>query len=192
MDSVSIAEWDNGQVRAICSGFGHVMDGCGNVVLRLGEEKVPHGQEVRVARFSACDPSPQMVIRYEGHNTDVMVVDTKGNCLNDFRLNHLPTTRVWRSFTGMERTRLRFCTMVGCCGGLLRGFLSHCRIFQLPNPLDAWLGITVFRQMCAETNGKRWFCTIRGIPPSIFIPRTLWTKVCIAGTNPLHDNTMLD
>ena len=66
MDSVAIAEWDNGEIRAICSGFGHVMDHCGNVVLRLGEEKVPHGQEVRVARFSARDPSPQMVIRYQG------------------------------------------------------------------------------------------------------------------------------
>ena len=96
MDSVSITEWDNGQVRAICSGFGHVMDGCGNVVLRLGEEKVPHGQEVRVARFSADDPAPQMVIRYQGHNTDVMVVDTKGNCLNDFRLNPSPNN------TGIE------------------------------------------------------------------------------------------
>ena len=155
MPPVSIAEWDNGQMRAICSGFGHVMDDCGNVVLRLGEEKVPHGQEVRVARFSAHDPSPQMVIRYQGHNTDVMVFDTIGGTVSTISASILRATiRVWRWCTGMGQMRLRFCTMVGCCGCLLRGPLSLCRVFRLPNPLDAWPGITVFQQMCAEMNGK--------------------------------------
>jgi hypothetical protein len=96
MDSVAITEWDDHQVRAICSGFGHVMDHKGNVVLCLGQEAVPHGQEVRVARFSANDPSPQMVIRYNGHEPDVIVVDTRGVCVNRFQLN------VSTNNTGME------------------------------------------------------------------------------------------
>ena len=51
MDSVAIAAWDHNRVRAFCSGFGYVMDTRGEVVLSLGEELVPHGQELRVARF---------------------------------------------------------------------------------------------------------------------------------------------
>ena len=96
MDSVAITAWDQGRMRAICSGFGHVVDQQGEAILRLGEEAVPHGQEVRVARFSAADPFPQMVLRYDGHSTAVMVVDTEGSCVNRFDLN--PTF----NNTGME------------------------------------------------------------------------------------------
>lgn len=96
MDSVAITAWDGNRIRAICSGFGHVMDKDGDVVLRLGEEVVPHGQEVRVARFRRDDPDPQMVIRWNAHNTDVIVVDTHGEQLNAFNLNPSPNN------TGME------------------------------------------------------------------------------------------
>ena len=63
IDSVAIAEWDEGRMRAIGSGWGHVLDAQGNVLLCLGERWVPHGQETRVARFIVSDPAPQMVIR---------------------------------------------------------------------------------------------------------------------------------
>lgn len=96
MDSVAITEWDDGHTRAICSGFGHVLDEHGNIVLRLGEKLVPHGQEIRVARFVDSDTSPQMIIRYNGHNPDVMIVGTKGNVLRKFKLNVSPNN------TGME------------------------------------------------------------------------------------------
>ena len=96
MDSVAITEWDDGRIRAICSGFGHVVDERGNIILSLGEEWVPHGQEVRVARFIEDDPDPQMIIRCKGHNPDVIVVDTKGNVVKEFQLNSSPNE------TGME------------------------------------------------------------------------------------------
>jgi len=43
MDSVTIDRWQS-KLRAICSGFGHVMDARGKVILSLGKEQVPHGQ----------------------------------------------------------------------------------------------------------------------------------------------------
>ena len=92
MDSVAIAEWDHGNVRAICSGFGHVLDAEGNVVLRLGEEAVPHGQEVRVADFRHDFPGPEMVLRYNGHTTDVCVVaSATGEIVDKLKLNPSPT-----------------------------------------------------------------------------------------------------
>jgi len=96
MDSVAITEWDNGNVRAICSGFGHVMDENGNVILRLGEEAVPHGQEVRCADFVPELPGPEMIIRYDGHAPDVMLVSNRGEIIHRFQLNHSPNN------TGME------------------------------------------------------------------------------------------
>ncbi len=96
MDSVAITTWDNNTPRAICSGFGHVLDEKGNIILKLGKEIVPHGQEVRTARFKDNDPNPQMVIRHKGHNTDTIVVDTTGKIINKFKLNYSPNN------TGME------------------------------------------------------------------------------------------
>ena len=52
MDSVTIDRWA-GKMRAICSGFGHVMSADGEAILSLGKELVPHGQEVRVSIFIA-------------------------------------------------------------------------------------------------------------------------------------------
>jgi hypothetical protein len=96
MDSVAITEWDNGNMRAICSGFGHVMDHEGNIILKLGEEVVPHGQEARVADFLPELEGPEMIIRYNAHNTDVMVISNKGEILRRFNLNYSPNN------TGME------------------------------------------------------------------------------------------
>lgn len=92
MDSVVVAPWDEGRVRAFCSGFGHVMDTTGNVVLSLGKEAVPHGQEVRVANFRNL-PGPEMVLRHKGHTTDLLVVSSSSpNAIVDrIQLNSSPT-----------------------------------------------------------------------------------------------------
>ena len=84
MDSVAITPWDNGKLRAICSGAGHILDEKGNVILRLGEQLVPHGQEARVADFDPESPGPEMIIRYNGHSPNVMVVANTGSILRRF------------------------------------------------------------------------------------------------------------
>ena len=92
MDSVAIAQWDKGQMRAFCSGLGHVLDARGNVVLSLGPELVPHGQEVRVADFRGDLAGPEMVIRYNGHTTDVHLVSSAtGKIVDTLKLNLSPT-----------------------------------------------------------------------------------------------------
>lgn len=92
MDSVAIAEWDRGHTRAICSGFGHVISAGGEVVLRLGEELVPHGQEVRVADFHRHYAGPEMVIRCHGHSPDVCVTSSAtGAIVAELKLNASPT-----------------------------------------------------------------------------------------------------
>ncbi len=97
MDSVAISEWDDGNVRAVCSGWGQVLDEAGNVILKLGPKKAPHGQEVRVADFRNDYPGPEMVLRYNGHYPDVHVVSSEtGTIVDTFQLNDTPNN------TGME------------------------------------------------------------------------------------------
>ncbi len=97
MDSVAITAWDRGTVRAVCSGGGHVLDMNGGAILALGTGVVPHGQEVRVADFQAGGPpGPEMVIRYNGHRPDAMLVGNDGTIIRRFRLNSSPNE------TGME------------------------------------------------------------------------------------------
>ena len=92
MDSVAITEWDEGQVRAICSGFGHVMDERGNAILALGKEEVPHGQEVRVADFRSDLPGPEMALRHKGHTPDLIVVSSVDHAIvGRHLLNPSPT-----------------------------------------------------------------------------------------------------
>jgi len=91
MDSVAVAAWDGGAVRCICSGFGHMVDHAGRVILRLGPEVVPHGQEVRVADFRADRPGPEMVLRHNGHKPDVIVVSSaSGQVVQRLCLNPSP------------------------------------------------------------------------------------------------------
>ncbi len=61
-----------------------------------GSERVPHGQEVRVGCFKSGDSSPQMVVRCNGHSTEVLVVDVDGAVLRELDLNPSP------NHTGME------------------------------------------------------------------------------------------
>ena len=96
MDSVAIVPWDNGRVRAICSGHGHVLNERGEAVMALGHDRVPHGQEVRVGRFRAGDSNPQMILRWNAHSPEVLVVDVDGAILAEPTLNQSPNN------TGME------------------------------------------------------------------------------------------
>ncbi len=91
MDSVAITHWDDNKMRAICSGFGQVLDESGEIVLRLGPEVVPHGQEVRVADFRDDLPGPELVVRYNGHNPEVRVVSSdSGSVVDELVLNSSP------------------------------------------------------------------------------------------------------
>jgi hypothetical protein len=100
MDAVAITEWDNGNIRAFGSGFGHIVDKQGNIILKLGKEAVPHGQEMKIADFDVSKPGPEMIIRYNGHRSDAMLVSNNGEILKRFKLNESPnntgmTTVYW-------------------------------------------------------------------------------------------------
>lgn len=96
MDSVAIVPWDKNTPRAICSGGGHILDQDGKIILALGTEAVPHGQEVRVGTFLPDHPAPQMAIRYNGHHPDLLIADQKGQIIQRFLLNSSPNE------TGLE------------------------------------------------------------------------------------------
>lgn len=97
MDSVLITEWDNGKTRAICSGAGHVLDETGNTILSLGQETVPHGQEVRIANLRDDLPGPEMALRHLGHQPDLLVISSRDNSIiSRLTLNNSPNN------TGME------------------------------------------------------------------------------------------
>ena len=92
MDSVAITAWDDGHVRAICSGFGHIVDARGKVLLSVGKSEVPHGQEVRVANLRDDLPGPEMVIRHKGHTPDAILVSSETNrIVSRLQLNASPT-----------------------------------------------------------------------------------------------------
>lgn len=99
MDTVLVEEWDgdpgNGK-EAIVSGEGLVLDGRGNTILHLGPEKVPHGQEVRWGEVRPDSPGPELVIRYNGHRPDLMVVSNRGEVQCRFQADESPNN------TGLE------------------------------------------------------------------------------------------
>ena len=90
MDAVAITEWEDGKMRAFGSGYGHIMDENGNIILKLGEEIVPHGQEIQIADFTLQFPGKEMVLRHNGHHPDAILVGNDGNVLNEFKLNESP------------------------------------------------------------------------------------------------------
>jgi hypothetical protein len=89
-DSVAIAEWDgdksNGR-EALLSGWGQVIDLRGEVLMKLGPELVPHGQELRVGHFRS-GAGPQMAIRYKGHTPHILYAGRGGQVLEKFRVDH--------------------------------------------------------------------------------------------------------
>ena len=96
MDSVVIAPWDDNTPRAIGSGGGFVLDEEGEIIMEIGVDKVPHGQELRVGRFDPGVPSPQLLIRYNGHRPDLMLVDNNGEIVRRFQIYDSPNN------TGLE------------------------------------------------------------------------------------------
>ena len=97
IDSVLVEEW-NGEKRAILSGGGQIVDASGNSVFSLGFDVVPHGQEVRYGNLLS-DASPNLVIRYNGHHPDLIVVDNNGQIRNRFSVDETPNN------TGLEVIR---------------------------------------------------------------------------------------
>ena len=98
MDSVLVSEWD-GNKRAILSGGGQVVDAEGNPILSLGFDVVPHGQEIRCGKFLSGASTNALVIRYNGHHTDLMIVDNDGEIRNRFHVDETPNN------TGLEVIR---------------------------------------------------------------------------------------
>ena len=98
MDSVLVSEW-NGDKRAILSGGGQVVDAEGTPILSLGFDVVPHGQEIRCGKLLSDPPEDALVIRYNGHHPDLMVVDKNGQIRNRFRADETPNN------TGLEIIR---------------------------------------------------------------------------------------
>lgn len=96
MDSVAIAPWDEGRMRVVASGGGYVLDCEGVPLIHLDNELVPHGQEVRTGDFDASSPGQEMIIRWNGHNQEAMLVSVTGEVLRQFELNESPNN------TGME------------------------------------------------------------------------------------------
>ena len=97
MDSVLVEAWD-GEKRAILSGGGQVLDAAGNPILALGFDIVPHGQEIRCGNL-LTDMSPNLVIRYNGHHPDLIVVDNAGQIQSRFKVDETPNN------TGLEVIR---------------------------------------------------------------------------------------
>lgn len=97
IDSVLVEEWD-GHIRAILSGGGQVLDSEGNVLFSLGFDEVPHGQEIRCGNLLS-DSSSNLVIRYNGHHPDLIVVNNDGQIHSRFRVDETPNN------TGLEIIR---------------------------------------------------------------------------------------
>ena len=97
IDSVLVEEWD-GRKRAILSGGGQVVDAEGNPIFSLGFDVVPHGQEIRHGNVLS-DSVPNLVIRYNGHQSDLIVVDNTGEIRSRFRVDETPNN------TGLEIIR---------------------------------------------------------------------------------------
>ena len=95
MDSVAIGAWDDGRPSAFCSGYGHVVAADGRVVLALGAEVVPHGQELRLGPFVGPPHLQQMAIRYHGHQPDIPVAAADGRVLRRLRINDSNNNTGW-------------------------------------------------------------------------------------------------
>lgn len=98
MDSVLVEKWD-GDKRAVLSGGGQVVDAKGNPILSLGFDVVPHGQEIRCGNLLPDVSANALVIRYNGHHPDLMVVDKNGQIRSRFCVDETPNN------TGLEVIR---------------------------------------------------------------------------------------
>ncbi len=90
-DSVAIVDWDGDAEdgkEVATSGYGTVLDNSGDELIQLGKDEVPHGQELRVARFMADRPGVQMAVRYKGHLPDILIADRQGNIVSRFTVDH--------------------------------------------------------------------------------------------------------
>jgi hypothetical protein len=96
MDSVAIVPWAEGKARAILSAGGRVVDERGAELFSLGMEMVPHGQEIRCGDLLPDCPGPELVVRFDGHSPELMVVGSTCEVLNRFPVQPSPNN------TGLE------------------------------------------------------------------------------------------
>ena len=98
MDSVLVVPWvcEGRQQQAILSAGGQILDCQGAKLLELGMDTVPHGQEVRCGHYHGQAAAREMVIRYNGHHTDLIVVGHDGSVRARFQVDESPNN------TGLE------------------------------------------------------------------------------------------
>lgn len=96
MDSVAIVPWTDRQMRAILSAGGRVVDERGTEHFSLGMDMVPHGQEIRCGDLLGECPGPELVIRFDGHSPELMVVGSTCEALTRFPVAQSPNN------TGIE------------------------------------------------------------------------------------------
>ncbi len=103
MDSVLVVPWNAevGNPQAVLSAGGQILDGRGEKIFELGMDIVPHGQEVRCGAFHGPGKGLEMVIRYNGHHTDLIVVDHDGQICSRFQVDESPNN------TGLETIHWR-------------------------------------------------------------------------------------
>ncbi len=102
MDSVLVEEWGENSrdaKAAILSGGGQVLRSDGTSVFSLGLETVPHGQEIRCGNLLTDSSGRELVVRYNGHKPELMVVDNSGQIRSRFRVEEAPNN------TGLEIIR---------------------------------------------------------------------------------------
>ena len=178
MDSVLVSEWDD-NARAILSGGGQVVDAQGSPILSLGFDVVPHGQEIRCGKLLSDAPTNALVIRYNGHHPDLMIVDSDGQIRSRFRVAETPNN------TGLEVIRWNATEheLIYSPAALYNGVGDKVVTFpELPPPSGGkWVGITASLRMSAEMPAKRLSSTIRIAMPSISTPPHLFNPTYLVG-----------
>jgi len=133
-DSVLVEDWGEYGKKAILSGYGQVVDCEGNVLLKLGKEVVPHGQEIRYGDVRSDCRGAELIIRYRGHTPDLMVVSQQGEILDKFRVDDSPNN------TGLEIVHWGEKAFIYSPAALYDGYGKKVSFPHLPAPTGGKMG----------------------------------------------------
>ncbi len=183
MDCVLIEFWDSDSTkRAICSGGGFVMDHRGDTVLMIGEQLIPHGQELRVGNFAQEYPGREMFVRYDGHKPAVHLISKEGSLIRSFELNSSPNN------TGMEEIQWYGQDTISVLynGGMIWNAQGEriAEFRELRTLLSAQkgrAGITQYPWTSVVMMERKSLFTIHGTQPSTFSP-----LIALAGLRQSH------